>query len=77
MKTRIDILSGLLHNVTEVILRASVGVLNGETGLLASSEEVLLRVLIAMVVVAMVIVVLKITESANHVGWICGWRTVG
>jgi hypothetical protein len=70
---RCDILSGLVQDVAEVILRASVGVLNGQTRLLASSEKVLLRVLVGVIVVT-VLVVLEVTESANHVG---RWRTVG
>jgi predicted membrane channel-forming protein YqfA (hemolysin III family) len=59
----------LVQDVAEVILRASVGVLNSQTRLLASSEKVLLRVLVGVAVVT-VLVVLKVTESANHVGLI-------
>jgi hypothetical protein len=73
---RCDILSGLVQDVAEVILRASVWVLNGQTRLLASSEKVLLRVLVGVIVVT-VLVVLEVTESANHIGLVGGWRTVG
>jgi hypothetical protein len=57
-------------------LRASVGVLNSQTRLLTSSEKVLLRVLVGVAVVT-ILVVLKVTESANHVGLVGRWRTVG
>jgi hypothetical protein len=73
---RCDILSGLVQDVAEVILRASVGVLNSQARLLASSEKVLLRVLVGVIVVT-VLVVLEVTESANHIGLVGGWRTVG
>jgi hypothetical protein len=63
----------LVQDVAEVILRASVGVLNSQARLLASSEKVLLRVLVGVIVIT-ILVVLKVAESANHVG---GWRTVG
>jgi hypothetical protein len=58
-----------------VILRASVRVLDSQTRLLASSEKVLLRVLVGVVVIALVI--LEVTEGADHVGLVVGWWTVG
>jgi hypothetical protein len=74
--TQYSILSSLVQDVAEVILRASVGVLNSQARLLASSEKVLLRVLVGVIVIT-VLIVLKVTESANHVGLVGGWRTVG